>query len=93
LSRLWWRCRRNCSSTHKFRPACGFLTKDKAKNGRNRKGEFLFVDARRLGRMEGRVFRVFDDDDIGKSATPYTPGGEMVNPSRPTLTCRASAAR
>ncbi len=50
-------------------PAClWFLTKDKNKNGRNRKGEFLFIDARKLGRMEGRVNRVFDDADIEKIA-------------------------
>ncbi len=33
-------------------PAClWFLTKDKTKHGRNRKGEVLFIDARKLGRM------------------------------------------
>lgn len=46
-------------------PAClWFLAKDKTKNGRDRRGEVLFIDARKLGRMEGRVFRVFDDEDI-----------------------------
>jgi type I restriction enzyme M protein len=51
-------------------PAClWFLAKDKSKNGRNRKGEFLFIDARKLGRMETRVSRVFDDEDIRKIAT------------------------
>jgi type I restriction enzyme M protein len=51
-------------------PAClWFLAKDKSKNGRNRKGEFLFIDARKLGRMETRVNRVFDDEDIQKIAT------------------------
>ena len=50
-------------------PAClWFLTKDKTKNGRNRKGEFLFIDARKLGRMETRVNRAFDDSDIEKIA-------------------------
>jgi type I restriction enzyme M protein len=50
-------------------PAClWFLAKDKSKNGRNRKGEFLFIDARKLGRMETRVIRVFDDEDIDKIA-------------------------
>jgi type I restriction enzyme M protein len=50
-------------------PAClWFLAKDKTKNGRNRKGEFLFIDARKLGRMETRVNRVFDDADIDKIA-------------------------
>ncbi|WMY08669.1 class I SAM-dependent DNA methyltransferase [Paraburkholderia phenoliruptrix] len=46
-------------------PAClWFLAKDKTKNGRDRRGEVLFVDARKLGRMETRVNRVFDDEDI-----------------------------
>lgn len=50
-------------------PAClWFLAKDKTKNGRNRKGEFLFIDARKLGRMETRVNRVFDDGDIDRIA-------------------------
>ncbi len=50
-------------------PAClWFLTKDKTRNGRDRRGEFLFIDARKLGRMQGRVFRVFDDEDIEKIA-------------------------
>jgi type I restriction enzyme M protein len=50
-------------------PAClWFLTKDKSRNGRNRKGEVLFIDARKLGRMDTRVNRVFDDVDIQKIA-------------------------
>ena len=50
-------------------PAClWFLAKDKSKNGRNRKGEVLFIDARKLGRMETRVIRVFDDSDIDRIA-------------------------
>lgn len=50
-------------------PAClWFLTKDKTKNGRNRKGEFLFIDARKMGRMETRVNRSFDNSDIEKIA-------------------------
>lgn len=48
-------------------PAClWFLAKDKTKNGRDRRGEVLFIDARKLGRLEGRVFRVFDDEDIAR---------------------------
>lgn len=50
-------------------PAClWFLTKDKTKNGRDRRGEVLFIDARTLGRMETRVNRVFDDADIERIA-------------------------
>ncbi len=53
-------------------PAClWFLTKDKRKNGRNRNGETLFIDARKLGRMETRVNRVFDEADISKIADAY----------------------
>lgn len=50
-------------------PAClWFLTQDKTRNGRDRRGEMLFIDARKLGRMESRVNRVFDDADIQKIA-------------------------
>ncbi len=56
-------------------PAClWFPAKDKTGAaggrgvGRNRKGEFLFIDARKLGRMATRVNRVFDDADIDKIA-------------------------
>jgi type I restriction enzyme M protein len=45
-----------------------FLSKDKATGGRDRRGEVLFIDARKVGRMEGRVFRVFDNDDIARIA-------------------------
>jgi type I restriction enzyme M protein len=49
-------------------PAClWFVSKDKG----NRKGEILFIDARRLGRLENRVNRVFDDADIQKIAETY----------------------
>jgi type I restriction enzyme M protein len=51
-------------------PAClWFLTRDKTAHGRNRQGEFPFVDARKLGRLENRVHRVFDDADIQKIAS------------------------
>jgi type I restriction enzyme M protein len=50
-------------------PAClWFLTRDKTAHGRDRRGEFLFIDARKLGRMETRVHRVFTDQDITKIA-------------------------
>ena len=61
-------------------PAClWFLAKDKTKSGRDRRGEVLFIDARKLGRMEGRVFRVFDTEDIEKIAGAvrrWRPDGE-----------------
>jgi len=43
-----------------------FLAKDKTKNGRNRKNETLFIDARNLGTMETRVLKVLSDEDIHK---------------------------
>jgi len=50
-------------------PAClWFLARDKTRNGRDRRGEVLFIDARKLGRMETRVTRVFDDADIDRIA-------------------------
>lgn len=51
-------------------PAClWFLAKDKSRNGRNRRGELLFIDARKLGRMDTRVNRVFDDGDVQRIAS------------------------
>ena len=50
-------------------PAClWFLTKDKTAHGRDRRGEVLFIDTRKLGQLETRVFRVFSDHDIQKIA-------------------------
>lgn len=59
-------------------PACiWFLTKDKV-NGlvlnqkkRNRRDEFLFIDARNLGFMRDRVLRDFTNDDIAKIAGTF----------------------
>jgi type I restriction enzyme M protein len=48
-------------------PVClWFLTNDKTINGRDRRGETLFIDARQLGTMETRVLKVLTDDDITK---------------------------
>ncbi|MFN7931360.1 MAG: class I SAM-dependent DNA methyltransferase [Blastocatellia bacterium] len=53
-------------------PAClWFLTKDKRGHGRDRRGETLFIDARKLGRLVDRVNRVFDDADVAKIANAY----------------------
>ena len=54
-------------------PVClWFLTKNKAGNGhRDRQGETLFIDARKLGRMETRVHRVFDPEQVAKVADTY----------------------
>lgn len=59
-------------------PACiWLLSKDKA-NGynldrkkRDRRGEFLFIDARQLGYMKDRVLRDFTREDIDKVADTY----------------------
>ena len=54
-------------------PVClWFLARDK-KNGRfrDRRGETLFIDARKLGRMEDRVHRTLDEGDIEQIANTY----------------------
>lgn len=49
-----------------------FVSKDRHGDGhRRREGEVLFIDARRLGRMESRRLRVLDDDDVAKIANAY----------------------
>lgn len=59
-------------------PACiWFLTKDKAngfnldKKKRDRRGEYLFIDARQLGYMKDRVLRDFTVGDIKKIADTF----------------------
>jgi|TARA_R110000868_G_scaffold228782_1_gene481729 type I restriction enzyme M protein len=54
-------------------PAClWFLARDKSANGhRDRKGEILFIDARKLGQMVDRTRREFSDDDIALIADTY----------------------
>jgi len=54
-------------------PVClWFIARDK-KNGRfrDRRGETLFIDARKLGTMIDRVHRELTDDDISKIADTY----------------------
>jgi type I restriction enzyme M protein len=54
-------------------PVClWFLARDK-KNGRfrDRRGQTLFIDARKLGTMIDRVHRELTDDDIRKIADTY----------------------
>ena len=66
-------------------PVClWFLTNDKTQNGRDRRGETLFIDARQLGTMETRVNRVLTDEDIARIAgTVYAwkQGGEYEDVS------------
>jgi type I restriction enzyme M protein len=59
-------------------PACiWFLTRDKRnglalnKTKRDRRGQFLFIDARQLGYMKDRVLRDFTLDDIKKVADTF----------------------
>lgn len=59
-------------------PACiWFLTRDKAngfnlsKKKRDRRKQFLFIDARQLGYMKDRVLRDFTDADIQKIADTF----------------------
>ena len=55
-------------------PAClWFLAKNKAGGGqyRNRKGETLFIDARKLGRLIDRTQRELTDEDVAKIADAY----------------------
>ena len=55
-------------------PAClWFLTRNKNPGGglRNRTGEVLFIDARKMGRMIDRVRRELTDNDIQKIADAY----------------------
>ncbi|MGE0294775.1 MAG: type I restriction-modification system subunit M [Hyphomonadaceae bacterium] len=54
-------------------PAClWILAKDKSKNGhRDRRGEVLFIDARKLGYMADRTRRELSDEDIARVAGTY----------------------
>ena len=49
-----------------------FLSKERQGNGhRKRDDEVLFIDARRLGRMESRRLRVLDDEEIARISETY----------------------
>ncbi|MBL0946840.1 class I SAM-dependent DNA methyltransferase [Brevundimonas sp.] len=54
-------------------PAClWFLARDKSANGhRDRRGEILFIDARKLGHMVDRTRREFSAEDIDRIAGAY----------------------
>jgi type I restriction enzyme M protein len=64
-------------------PAClWFLARDKSKRpspfgrgaggeGRDRRGEVLFIDARKMGRMVDRTHRELTDEDIARIANTY----------------------
>jgi len=48
---------------------------------RDRRGEVLFIDARKLGHMETRVHKVLDDTDIEKIAGTYHDWRTLPSPS------------
>ena len=49
-----------------------FVAKNRADHlHRDRRGSVLFIDARRLGRMETRTVRVLDDEDIAHITSTY----------------------
>ena len=53
-------------------PAClWFLSRDRVRRSRRRRGEVLFVDARRMGRMLDRTHRELTGDDISRIARAY----------------------
>jgi len=54
-------------------PVClWFMAKDRAANGhRDRRGEVLFIDARKLGEMQTRTLRILTDDNINQIASTY----------------------
>lgn len=61
-----------------------FVAKDRQGNGhRSRKGEVLFIDARRLGTLVSRKLRVLSDEEISRIAGTYhswrNPGDNYSN--------------
>ena len=78
-------------------PAClWFLARDRG-NGklRDRRGEVLFIDARKLGRMVDRTHRELTDEDIARIAATYHAwrGSRQDTPSPPPEKDRAQNAR
>ncbi|MEK4715764.1 class I SAM-dependent DNA methyltransferase [Sporosarcina sp. FSL K6-5500] len=54
-------------------PVCiWFVTRNKAKNGKKeRRGEILFIDARKIGSMATRTLKEFSTEDINQIADAY----------------------
>ncbi len=54
-------------------PCClWFLTNDKTKNGRDRRNETIFIDARNLGIMKTRALKILTDEDIQKISNTFS---------------------
>ena len=92
---IWWtawsRCRASSSTRRRFRSAFGSLRATK-KNGRfrDRRGETLFIDARKMGTLIDRVHRELTDEEIAKIAGTYHAWrgdkervGEHISPTMP----------
>jgi type I restriction enzyme M protein len=63
-----------------------FVSKDRHGNGhRKREGEVLFIDARKLGRMETRRLRVLTETTSRRSRARITPGATTTADSRTSL--------
>jgi hypothetical protein len=74
-------------------PAClWFLARNKNPGGkmRDRRGEVLFIDARKLGTLADRTRKEFSDDDIAKIATTYHTWREGKHYSDVPGFCKAS---
>src|SRR3989449_1421328 len=56
-------------------PVCLWVLPRNKRNGRfrDRRGETLFIDARKMGTLVDRVHRELTDDDVAKVAGPYPP--------------------
>ena len=68
----WWRCPASSSTPRRFPSASGSSPATR-RNGRfrDRRGETLFIDARKMGTLIDRVHRELTDDDIAKIAGTY----------------------
>ena len=68
----WLLCRGNSSTQPRFLSACGlWLAIRMTANGRDRRGETLFIDARKMGTLIDRVHRELTEEDVTKIASTY----------------------
>jgi type I restriction enzyme M protein len=74
----WWPCRASSSTPPRSPPACGSspatnptASADAMKPLRDRRGEVLFIDARKMGALVDRTRRELTDADIQKIADTY----------------------